>query len=276
MSCWTKYELELAAWLCSVSYCKSAPDMQSALRTRGWTLLLPIAEACTDTHGYLAQDQAGNKALVFRGTQSWTNLQTDLNAVPEKANGMTVHEGFWKAYSSVAALIKTALQQHPVSMVKEAPIPASAMRGGATSLLITGHSLGAALATIAAVDLSMNVFAQNLGLITFGGPRVGFSDFTNEFETRMERRYIRTVYLSDFITQVPVSPYKHVGGLLHLDAKGRELGPFRRGWIAVWTWFTGLFSTAVDLAEDGCPPDHDIPLYRQAVLNMDASWKRDI
>ena len=44
-------------------------------------------------------------------------------------------------------------------------------------VMVTGHSLGAAIATHCAVDLFMNVGIKDFELYTFGSPRVGDDAF---------------------------------------------------------------------------------------------------
>ena len=53
----------------------------------------------------------------------------------------------------------------------------------ATKLVVTGHSLGGAMATLFAMDLVVNEGVSDVSLVTFGSPRVGnaaFSDFVNK------------------------------------------------------------------------------------------------
>ena len=46
--------------------------------------------------------------------------------------------------------------------------------------MVTGYSLGGALATIAAADIKINIKPSNrVRVITFGQPRVGNEDFSN-------------------------------------------------------------------------------------------------
>ena len=54
-------------------------------------------------------------------------------------------------------------------------------------LILTGHSLGGAAATLTAARLSdMGVSAQQLRVITFGAPAVGNERFARRYETRMD------------------------------------------------------------------------------------------
>ena len=83
------------------------------------------------------------------------------------------------------------------------------------SFLVTGHSLGGALATIAAVDLKVALGITNpLSLYTFGQPRVGnaaFSDYV--MKTLGPDNYVRVTHDNDPVPRMPPSAFsfKHGG-----------------------------------------------------------------
>jgi len=74
-----------------------------------------------------------------------------------------VHQGFYNSYASVGGYVRTDVQKL-LSLYRDA------------KLIITGYSLGAALAVLAAADLH-TVFGHIDQLYTFGGPRVGNEQF---------------------------------------------------------------------------------------------------
>jgi hypothetical protein len=92
------------------------------------------------------------------------------------------------------------------------------------TIWFTGHSLGAALATLAAAR------SPRLdGLYTFGSPRVGDAGFAAAFARLLSERgieYHRFVNNNDVVTTVPLTAlpptvaFKHVGALKHIDAAG--------------------------------------------------------
>ena len=81
-----------------------------------------------------------------------------------------------------------------------------------------GHSLGAALATLAA-----DRFPAAAGVCTIGSPRVGDRAFAAEFDARFGARALRFVNDTDIVTHVPTPfpvPYEHVGQLRQISADG--------------------------------------------------------
>jgi len=90
------------------------------------------------------------------------------------------------------------------------------------TLWITGHSLGGALAVLAAENLS----AQGVeiqGVYTYGQPRVGDSKFAKNFDLRMKNKTYRFVYDEDVVPRVPsaLQGYCHVGTECYLDREGK-------------------------------------------------------
>lgn len=80
-------------------------------------------------------------------------------------------------------------------------------------LVLTGHSLGGALATLAASVLRPDL------LVTLGSPRVGDAAFAATLDGI---RIVRLKHCADLVTTVPPTAlgYQHVGERLYIDASG--------------------------------------------------------
>lgn len=134
--------------------------------------------------------------LVFRGTEQnirdyLTDLETgELSLVEDK---MEMHAGFTEALDSVWREIEGALAQ------LDCPV------------FYTGHSLGAALATLAAARHVPSV------VYTFGSPRVGNQAF---IASLCDVPIYRVVDDEDIVTTVPSEAlgFRHVGTELRLIA----------------------------------------------------------
>jgi triacylglycerol lipase len=90
------------------------------------------------------------------------------------------------------------------------------------SFWLTGHSLGAALATLAAARWRKADKPVH-GLYSFGGPRAGNRSFERTFDQDFGTRNFRFVNNADLVTRVPLRAmeYSHAGTLLYFDSKGK-------------------------------------------------------
>jgi len=174
--------------------------LDDALLRAGMTASTPIVDAGTDTQAFGTTLPGGRKLVAFRGTQpdQVKDLITDAKAlmVPWAVAGR-VHQGFAEAFSAILPALKTFLASDA------API-------------FTGHSLGAALATLAA-----SVF-PGATLVTIGSPRVGDQVFADHVLATIAalKRYVDC---SDVITTLPPAfPgfYVHCGDEIYIDRNG--------------------------------------------------------
>src|SRR5262249_40918815 len=98
------------------------------------------------------------------------------------------------------------------------------------SVWFTGHSLGAALATLAVAKLVERAEPVD-GLYTFGSPRCGDETFASGFNAHFRRAY-RVVNRNDLVTRAPPRPlYHHVGTAKYIDESGM-LRDEQDGWDA--------------------------------------------
>jgi pimeloyl-ACP methyl ester carboxylesterase len=177
-------------------------ELQQALQRGGLQYATYFHSPATGTQAFAALSPGGAVFLVFRGTQpdDPTDIGTDADLIlspwrtlPE---GVSVHSGFAKALDSVWDQIAPWLAAH-----------------NGAKLWITGHSLGAALATLAAA------LCPQAMLVTFGSPRVGNLTFAQSFEEQQVRRFVNC---SDIVTMIPPNliGYKHVGSIRYIDRQG--------------------------------------------------------
>ncbi|XP_042495186.1 triacylglycerol lipase OBL1-like [Macadamia integrifolia] len=95
-------------------------------------------------------------------------------------------------------------------------------------IMITGHSLGGALAILFPAILvhhqEASILSSLFGVYTFGQPRVGDKQFGSFMEKQLNakfKRYIRVVYRYDIVPRVPFddpcSQFKHFGDCLYYN-----------------------------------------------------------
>ncbi len=124
-------------------------------------------------------------ALAFRGTEATSikDIKSDMKAQTMQCEtGGKIHTGFKKAFDEVALDIQNTLNEE-------------ALR--AKPLFITGHSLGGALATVAAKKLSHK--GGIAACYTFGSPRVGDEEWIADIKTPV----YRLVNAADCVTMLP-------------------------------------------------------------------------
>lgn len=131
--------------------------------------------------------------LEFRGTDCLADWGLDLDAARVAMPGhphVHVHAGFWSAWRSMAPAVEALLAAH---------VPPD------LGLYITGHSLGGALAQLAAMELARDTLA---GVYTFGSPRVA----TEGFDEAVKAPHYRVVNAWDLVPSVPPA---FPGGFAH-------------------------------------------------------------
>ena len=229
------------------------------------------------TQGYFATSSSGQFAvLAFRGTErkDFSDLLSDVNALlsdePEHAaapaappgpadsivdrvvqgtkdflfHTSRVHAGFQRALDKVWPKVETLLDEFRSSHPQ-------------AEIVFTGHSLGAALATLA-----VNRFqGGGASLYTIGSPRVGNKQFCDGVHQRTDGSVFRFVNHRDLVTHVPIKApfYHHVEEQGYLiDATG-EISPGKEDassdWKALINVATGMLTKGkfLDL-ESHAPP----------------------
>jgi len=148
--------------------------------------------------------RVGRQCVVgFRGTANWGGVAEDIMSgrlVPlPGCPGCRVGSGFLSGYRSLARRIKGGLR-----------------RLGCKRVSITGHSLGAAEAVLAAYDLSHSGFKITTSY-TFGEPRVGNRAFHRAFQAALRgASFFRVVHGLDPIVQLgPLGSVTHEGSRIY-------------------------------------------------------------
>jgi hypothetical protein len=213
-----EFDLALARALADFSrsaYTLSAPD-------------LVVCDPATDTHASVIS-HADFEVIAFRGTANIRNWLTDLDfdKVPV-ANGIRVHHGFQKSTDAILPLIWRRLG-HPADC---------------KPLIITGHSLGGALAVLAAYELQQAGYTIN-SVYTFASPRVGNPGWRDVYNRMLGFKTFRVAAVGDLVPLVPGifttfrDGFRHVGTEVLIDGPRMWLAPnhyfeLARDGISAW------------------------------------------
>lgn len=233
-----------------LSRCKEFPELSLATT---WSTGFLMGDSCgyiavshDDKNKHVRSDKAvagksGTIIVAFRGTYSISNTIVDLSTVPQnyvpypapdddkdalentsrKCNNCTVHMGFlqsWRmARKTVIPELKALKKKHPSYQIQ-----------------VVGHSLGGAVACLAALEMKLSLGWDNLVVTTFGEPRVGnyglarFIDkaFHLDGTANLEHRsYRRVTHNNDPVPLLPLDEwgYRQHGGEIFISKQ--ELQP---------------------------------------------------
>jgi triacylglycerol lipase len=214
----------------------------------------PDTNPGTDTDLYVAHNDR-HVVVAFRGSESglrrgevdFTHILidfavTDAKFVPVPFGGDRrkgqVHGGFQRGLESVWTTLTARLES---------------LRDGRRLFWFTGHSLGGALATLAAAKAADLAAFDLRGLYTCGSPRVGDATFKSFFEGLLRDRYrmgyYRFVYQQDLVTTFPpppLFPFTHAGTLKQIRADG-EITDGPGMFEQVRNFFGGILRRSFDL-----------------------------
>jgi len=173
-----------------------------ALACAGFGAPKLITHGSTRGFAFAAVHADGSALLAFRGTQPdeirdlATNLQARQIEWPE--SGGRVHTGFARSARALLPAVREWVEGEAA---------------GCSALIFTGHSLGAALATLVATVLPPTL------LVTLGSPRVGNTAFVAALS---DVDIARLVDGCDLVTQLPpaFSLYAHAGATHYISCEG--------------------------------------------------------
>jgi hypothetical protein len=220
------FSLINAWWLSNAAHLAyyDVEELEPELRRVGLRLVDCFSK--TSTQAYLAASDS-YAILAFRGTESddLADLKSDVD-IRLGAFGDTarVHRGFLAALDEVWKELDGRLEE-----IAAQGLP----------IWFTGHSLGAALATLAAARRKPDA------LYTFGSPRVGDEGLVRLLDGLSVQRLVNC---SDMAVTVPdhLLDYRHVGDLVFVTSgAGLHLNP--PGWRVVYSKAVGTIRYAVSL-----------------------------
>lgn len=152
-----------------------------------------INDPSHDTQGYIGYTPSQETIYVsFRGSESVQNWIDNLNAILTNyplCSNCEVHKGFYGAEQSsinnIISQVKSLKTKYPTYKV-----------------LVTGHSLGAALATLTSLDL-LAAGISPVRLFNYGSPRVGNDEFAAYVSTKLTDRS-RVTHHKDMVVHSPM------------------------------------------------------------------------
>lgn len=216
----TKDDILYNVQLCDVVY-KDQKDID--FKSLGLTSVKWVEDKKTDTQAFVAI-KGKSLYVVFRGTSSKKDAQNDasIDKVPFINPGDKVHIGFKSSWDSVKDIIFKNIDK----------------TSGCNKIVVCGHSLGAAVATLCAYNLSHVYDMIDIECCTIGSPRVGNKTFKNNYDNQ-KIKTLRIVHNNDVVTHSPFIGYYHVNYMLRIDDEG-NIKKFMIDWNRAWNYLKSM------------------------------------
>jgi hypothetical protein len=249
----SQYDATLAYALSLVSGWTYADHKTIAkqLRYRGIEADVTLIEATNPAMlvvatSYFIRSKCGRLGiLAFRGTEpaNLINWLTDTNAILRTFIYGKVHAGFYAnvevVWDDIGKVLRGAAQNvRPQVDLPVIPSQPDRYDYPMDSLYITGHSLGAAMAVVAAAcllhepDGALGWDGILRGIYTYGQPMVGDAEFVTNCRKQFRDRLFRHVFNDDLVPRMPprtVHNFQHFGERRYSRSTGEPWGSTRAG-----------------------------------------------
>jgi triacylglycerol lipase len=158
----------------------------------------------------------GRVVVAFRGTESMRDCMVDLLRYRVRFGPLPmgrVHAGFKRQYEGLHSQIRNYL------------LPTY---GPNKHIIVTGHSLGGALATLFAADIAYNIPTMSVKCYSFCSPRVGDRQFVRCVNGIRNLSILRVNNSYDIIPCLPMIGFVHTPAVKYLNAEGMGYFDFRK------------------------------------------------
>lgn len=190
--------------------------------------------------------------IVFRGTEGKLNdIIADAKIRKEVTDIGEIHRGFNDAYMLV--------NEDAIAFAKKA-------KDAGKKLYIAGHSLGGALAVIAALYFNLDGLSPDK-VITFGCPRVVGKETAEKVNLNHKRLFCRVVNNNDVVTRIPPRSlgYSHIGDLWYYKESGElVMDNDLSWWDLFWDRIEGRLEDFGEFGTDGLK-DHFMDSYKKQI-----------
>lgn len=245
----------LFARLSSIAYNNNIAEVKKQAKNLGFTTVEFYNKDGAQAYRFMSKEDL---VIACRGTEptQFQDIAADLRAMPVVSETVSrVHKGFKKEVDDLWPMILEDITRK---------------QNEGKRLWFTGHSLGAAMATIMA---SRCYYETGIRcpeeLYTYGSPRTGWTGFVKTMKTP----HHRWVNNNDIVTTVPPAliGYRHDGTMHYLNAYGnvRNFTAWQRFKDKLRGMWKGIKALKVDNFSD-----HSINLY-VAYLEMYANGKEN-
>jgi predicted lipase len=193
---------------------------EDAIRT-GVTAAVKVGRKIEVFYGFLLESD-DDSILVFRGTQRTAEWAGNIYAVQEPYLDPNTGESLGRIHTGFRRIADSIVNPLAVDAVKQI--------NPTKPCYVSGHSLGAALATVLALDIALAVPAlqPQLQVYAYASPRVGNPDFVRSYAKILPNSF-RITNLADTIPTMPPTKLRaefvHVGEEWAFLSQGGDILP---------------------------------------------------
>lgn len=157
--------------------------------------------------GIYINDETKKIIVSFRGTTSFEDKLADLDVAETKFFGkIKVHSGFYDQLFK--SEVYHTFYNKFIELINSKDL---------YEIFITGHSLGAALASLFTFRLATSL-DRKINIISFASPKVGNYYWKQAFDKNQKINNLRVMVSSDPIPLTPIGNYYHVANVLCLNS----------------------------------------------------------
>ncbi len=199
---------------------ESLSETEDAIRT-GVTAAVSVGRKIEVFYGFLLESDE-DSILVFRGTQRTAEWLGNIYAVQQNYINPNTGESIGRIHSGFRRIADSIINPLAVDAVKAI--------NPNKPCYVSGHSLGAALATVLALDIAMAVpeLQPNLQVYVYASPRIGNPEFARSYAKILPNSF-RVTNLADPIPTMPPTKLRaefvHVGEDWSFITQGGDILP---------------------------------------------------
>jgi predicted lipase len=161
--------------------------------------------------------ESNSSTIAFKGTDSLSDWVSNIHITKISVAWLDnykpiphAHKGFTSAYNVIREYILSLDRKYK------------------NIIYVCGHSLGAAIATLAAMDLKISFPQKVIIIYTFASPRVGDTTFAKIFNDIMKYNTQRIYIEGDLVPKIPTTlnlpgSYNHVDEEFELESPDPDL-----------------------------------------------------
>lgn len=197
--------------------------------------------------------------LIFRGTNSFQDIISDIDIrtvhFKRDKSKIQVHEGFYKQFIDIEPQIKKLINKETIK-----------------TLYISGHSLGAGIAQIAAAFYGEK--NKEVNICTIGCPRTGNDEFVKWFMRNIKNN-LRIVNKNDPIPTIPMlSLWTHTNNSILLKNNKYIFIPFEKN--NIWKWLRQIINLTSNINYDMPIKAHKCDEYISHLINLKQTLTKNL